>query len=363
MIVVVFIILLILLVALVILQSKSQSFNYYAVEEVERKNMTMLDPPDSRDFLYGIPLPSGFTQVSQDWSSFVNEVLDQETLGSCSSNAGAQAISIYENAYKWKHNLQNISPLRSRLYVYYDSRVIYPGTSPIEDTGTCLRATMKALVKKLPYESEWKYILSNVNVTPPNSIVLQNNIDNQVFSYYRVPLSMSALKSALLRNVIICRINCPKNLPNKNGVLNPIDLSIVNGGHAVLIVGFNDETKQIKILNSWSTKWGLNGYGFIPYEYIGDYVTDMWILYMDDMSLTSWGTKFGSCKNMKKDSWIEYSDVLKPSPNSRECWFRYCVNPDKTTCGLASDSTPKYTGCYVNDTLGKPKTMNESDCV
>lgn len=324
----------------------------------DRKYTTLLDPFDQRDFIFDIPFPSNFTQVSQDWSTFTGYVLDQGDIGACASNASSQAINIYENVYRWKHNLTDTpqTPLRSRLYTYYKAREIYPGRIPVVDEGTSLRSIMKVVVKNLPYEDEWPYDTANVNTKPPDNIKIQNNIGNQVFSYYRIPTNLSSIKSALLKNVIICRIICPAKLPNKNGVLNPMDLSKVKGGHTILIVGFNDETRQLKILNSWGKQWGLDGYGYLPYDYINDYITDMWILYMDDMSLTSWGMFYGKCENIdNKNRWIEYSDVLKPT-QSTECWFRYCVNPDKTTCNLDSNSTPKYNGCYINNTLGTPKS-------
>lgn len=359
----VFIIFSLLFLTLFYIQTSNLFYNVINNEIDDRKYTTLLDPLDKRDFIFNIPFPSNFTQISQDWSTFVSNVLDQGNIGACASNASSQAINIYENVYKWKNNINTTStPLRSRLYTYYKAREIYPGYLPVIDDGTSLRAIMKVVVKNLPYENEWPYDTLNVNTKPPDNIIMQNNIGNLVFSYYRIPIDLSLIKSALLKNVIICRINCPAKLPNKKGVINPMDKSIVKGGHTILIVGFNDETRQLKILNSWGEKWGLDGYGYIPYDYINDYITDMWILYMNDMSITSWGVKYGLCETVDdKRSWIEYSDILKP--NSTECWFRYCVNPDKTTCGLAKDSTPKYTGCYVNDTLGTPKTLNQNNCL
>lgn len=37
------------------------------------------------------------------------------------------------------------------------------------------------------------------------------------------------------------------------------------GGHAVLLVGYDDERNAFKILNSWGTGWGDSGYGWIEY--------------------------------------------------------------------------------------------------
>jgi C1A family cysteine protease len=40
------------------------------------------------------------------------------------------------------------------------------------------------------------------------------------------------------------------------------------GGHCVCIVGYNDATQMFKCANSWGTSWGINGYFFLPYNYV-----------------------------------------------------------------------------------------------
>jgi len=55
----------------------------------------------------------------------------------------------------------------------------------------------------------------------------------------------------------------------------------VLGGHAVVAVGFDDNTRikntnlkgvettgALLIRNSWGTGWGSSGYGWLPYEYV-----------------------------------------------------------------------------------------------
>jgi len=41
-------------------------------------------------------------------------------------------------------------------------------------------------------------------------------------------------------------------------------------GHAMLIVGYDDELNAFKIVNSWGTGWGENGYGWINYNFFLD---------------------------------------------------------------------------------------------
>ena len=61
------------------------------------------------------------------------------------------------------------------------------------------------------------------------------------------------------------------------------------GGHAVLAVGYDDdiaiegragEPGALIIRNSWSTEWGEDGYGYLPYGYVKDELAvDFWTIY------------------------------------------------------------------------------------
>jgi hypothetical protein len=48
------------------------------------------------------------------------------------------------------------------------------------------------------------------------------------------------------------------------------------GGHAICIIGYDDQAQRFKFKNSWGIDWGTNGYGTIPYDYIKDYGWDAW---------------------------------------------------------------------------------------
>ena len=51
----------------------------------------------------------------------------------------------------------------------------------------------------------------------------------------------------------------------RTGILNlPTQQEQMLGGHAVLIVGYKDDTRQFIVRNSWSANWGLSGYFLMP---------------------------------------------------------------------------------------------------
>jgi len=51
----------------------------------------------------------------------------------------------------------------------------------------------------------------------------------------------------------------------------PTEKDIRKGGHVILLVGYDSETKTFIFQNSWGTNWGNNGFGTIPEKYILEY--------------------------------------------------------------------------------------------
>jgi C1A family cysteine protease len=50
------------------------------------------------------------------------------------------------------------------------------------------------------------------------------------------------------------------------------------GGHAVLVVGYDDARGLLIVRNSWSTQWGDQGYFYMPYEYVRrGLASDAWV--------------------------------------------------------------------------------------
>jgi C1A family cysteine protease len=52
------------------------------------------------------------------------------------------------------------------------------------------------------------------------------------------------------------------------------------GGHAVLVVGYDNVTQRFLARNSWGTEWGIKGHFTLPYSYIlnPDLATDFWTI-------------------------------------------------------------------------------------
>jgi C1A family cysteine protease len=63
-------------------------------------------------------------------------------------------------------------------------------------------------------------------------------------------------------------------------VLMPDKSEQLLGGHAVVLCGYDDETKRFLVRNSWGEEWGQAGYFTLPYEYVTDpnLASDFWVV-------------------------------------------------------------------------------------
>ena len=72
-------------------------------------------------------------------------------------------------------------------------------------------------------------------------------------------------------------------LNESNDVYDEFDLATVTRGyHAICVVGYDDNKKAFKIINSWGDNWGIEGYGYISYDLFLNYQNEFGIYYMYD---------------------------------------------------------------------------------
>jgi len=97
-------------------------------------------------------------------------------------------------------------------------------------------------------------------------------------SYQRID-TLTELKLALINGPAPIGIPCFEEIfyVGADGfVAYPKNPDLIYGGHAVCAVGYNNKTKLIKFKNSWGQSWGSSGYGYLPYQYIEDFLWDAW---------------------------------------------------------------------------------------
>lgn len=223
---------------------------------------------DNRDFVYK---PS--TNIVLNNNHFITDlpklscpILDQGSIGSCLANAIYALIYILSNG---KYKL-------SRLQLYMCYRAI-DGSSLCDDSGGTIRGGMDAIKKYgISSESFWPYVNLTTNfdkLAPSKSFVSTYTLKN--FVYLFIKQDLNSIKKCLMSGKpIVLGIAMYNSFEtpdvDKYGVI-PIpntSTETLLGGHAILLVGYDDKTKVFKFQNSWSISWGDNGYGYIPYDYV-----------------------------------------------------------------------------------------------
>jgi C1A family cysteine protease len=222
------------------------------------------DLPDHRDKLMitrVVPLPPEADLVGP----LMPPVYDQGDAGSCTANEAAGAVD-YERALQGKPFM---TP--SRLFIYYNERVLENSVS--SDSGATIRDSMKAVAGLgVCAESEWPYDLSKL-LDKPNPQCYTDALLNQALSYERVRQVEYDLKYciSILKRPVAFGFSVYESFMSdavaKTGIVPmPGPNEAIEGGHAVLAVGYKDSL--VKCRNSWGTGWGLAGYFWMPKDYL-----------------------------------------------------------------------------------------------
>lgn len=230
--------------------------------------------PDVRDFKYKTQYKADIDPEalpkSVDLKEMWGDVLDQGDLGSCVANAVAGAI----RHTRKKNNLTVYDP--SRLFIYFFARRL-DGTPPTEDAGTFIRSGFKAVNKhKVCSERNWPYKISEFSVEP-NENAQKAARQHRTFSYLSLDGTPEEIKHSLASGYpVVFGTDVYRSFMTKTvaqtGIVPIPDKQKEQrlGGHAMAIVGYDDETKFYHVANSWGADWGIKGFCMIPYDYIHD---------------------------------------------------------------------------------------------
>ncbi len=222
-----------------------------------------------------------------DLRQWCSPIEDQESIGSCTANAGVGLVEYYERKAFGKH----IDA--SRLFLYKVTRNLLHAKG---DTGAYLRTTMGALVLfGVPPEEYWPYTAQDpyYDQEPP-AFCYSFAQSYQAIKYLRLDPPGTRAEKLVDQIKTLLAAGLPLifgftvysdaigQSRSKNGEIPfPCEEDTVSGGHAVMAVGYDDKIEiansagektttvgALQIRNSWSEEWGDQGYGWLPYEYV-----------------------------------------------------------------------------------------------
>lgn len=241
------------------------------------------DKPDERDHTHRLTLRQiqAVDEKRVDLREGCPAVYDQGQLGSCTANAigGAFEFDLL------RQGLKDFTP--SRLFVYYNERVMEG--NPSEDTGAEIRDGIKSINKLgVCSETSWPYNVERFTEKPPRDCYLAAK-GNLALKYARISQQVDHLKAVLFHE----RVPIPFGFAvhqsfetaevAEDGVYkgpgSPEEDPIL-GGHAVALVGYDDEKEMFIVRNSWGPEWGEKGYFYLPYSFVSnpEECSDFWVV-------------------------------------------------------------------------------------
>jgi C1A family cysteine protease len=196
-------------------------------------------------------------------------IYNQKALGSCTG----QAVGFGFHYEELKQGLKDAF-MPSRLFIYYNERVSDGTVS--EDAGSEIRTGIKTIAKEgVCPESMWPYVISKFK-NKPTPECYKEAIKHRAVTYMRVAQDLTHLKACLTDgNPIVFGFNVFESFESdevaKTGMVPmPLPKEKNIGGHAVVIVGYDDDKQVFIVRNSWGEDWGDHGYFYMPYAYVTD---------------------------------------------------------------------------------------------
>lgn len=217
-----------------------------------------------------------------DISEFLPEVRSQGKQGSCVAWATGYYLKSFQENYEDVENgiLANNNEM-SPAYIYNQIKVSdCSGGSVVQDALDTISSQGIVNWSIMPYNE-------NECSTQPDELAKTlaepNKIDD--YLYLDQDLVLEQTKAHLLNDQpVVIAITIDRSYfgaRDQDGVYVYRKFNSGDGGHAMLVVGYNDEMNAFKVVNSWGKEWGNQGFVWIDYkawEQAGDTDADFKIL-------------------------------------------------------------------------------------
>ncbi len=206
-----------------------------------------------------------------DMEPHMAPVFDQGQLGSCTGNAFVGAVEYMENKKNGFTNTDAAFIGLSRLYVYYNERLLEGTVS--QDSGALISDGLRAIQNYgVCKETLWPYNISQFTVKPSQDAYTDGETRKSVDAA-SLAITQDAFLTTLAAGypiVIGMQVFQSMESPEvaQTGMVplpGPSEQDM--GGHAVLVSGYDMSKQLLKVRNSWGAGWGDNGYFYLPFAY------------------------------------------------------------------------------------------------
>ncbi|MGB7084857.1 MAG: C1 family peptidase [Phormidesmis sp.] len=265
--------------------------------ELNKGTGWIADPIDERDKQLSMDVPAKLP-TSIDLREWCSPIKDQGKINSCTAHAAIALMEYYQRRSFGK------TFDASRLFLYKVTRNLINNQ---QDNGANARSTMKALALfGVPPEEYWPYDATKI-YEEPTAFCYALASNYQALKYYRLDVKgttrevvLQQIKANLANNRplmfgSILDLECLEQskstgkmpVPSKSPDAKGINIQWI--GHTMAAVGYDDSITiknaepastetvgAILVRNSWGSEWGEGGYGWLPYNYVLQPLTNDW---------------------------------------------------------------------------------------
>eukprot|EP00931_Biecheleriopsis_adriatica_P027223 TRINITY_DN16406_c0_g1_i4.p1 TRINITY_DN16406_c0_g1~~TRINITY_DN16406_c0_g1_i4.p1 ORF type:complete len:386 (+),score=70.81 TRINITY_DN16406_c0_g1_i4:48-1205(+) len=217
-----------------------------------------------------------------DLRPYMSDVEDQSQTNSCCANAVAGAYEYINKRHHAQVKGDDVGNI-SRFFIYYvgrkkDQQNFGEDSSKApKDEGMTLGGAVSALeLKGACLEHNWPFENHRVNQKPPDHC-FEEAMRYKISESREIPCDIGSMRQCLAEGhpiIFGLKLTARFFRPSPGGFINTPDpsdpQSAEHGLHAMLLVGYNDRQQVFIVRNSWGTSWGDQGYGYVPYDYVGN---------------------------------------------------------------------------------------------
>lgn len=244
------------------IESKKQKYKmgwkFDNIENIDdNENLGMSNEEDSNDELK--------YDIYDKNKDFFPEIVDQGNIESCVPTC-ISTIYYYLTMKQSNHLNFRIS----RLYLYYQFRRLYDDVKL--DEGSTIRDCINILhTDGIVPEFLYPYIENKVFNNPSDFLEKYSRFC-KCLGFENI--SRKVIKQKLLLDYpVLCGIKLfdsvyTDEVKNTGIISYSEEYDKILGGHCIILIGFDDNKKYYKFINSWGSTWGDKGFGYLPYEYI-----------------------------------------------------------------------------------------------
>lgn len=222
--------------------------------------------PESEKTLQNLVIPNNLP-AAFDLSNFLPEVGNQGRLGSCTA---------WATTYYGRSLLYNYSENNSRTQgVQLSPSFIYNQITKGQCKGTSIPQSLQLLVDQGASELEvFPYQSTGCNLQPSaEQRANASNFKMNDFKFLSGENLVAEVKTLItMGNPVVVAMGLDPEFGKKDEMglsayrPHQVKKDKIYGAHAMLVVGYSDQYKAFKLVNSWGEGWGDQGFVWVDYE-------------------------------------------------------------------------------------------------